>query len=241
MREYYDAVWRQKLSLEKYSTLERRWRTRWDFVRQNVQPRSLVLDVGCGDGILGTFLTAENLCTVFGVDISEYALKRAREKGVGGCLCDASKQALPFQDSTFDTLVMVCVLEHILNPGMALREAKRVVRTGGTILITLPNVAHYANRLSFLLGRTSQDFLHTHPGEGMHLQFYNYSDEFERRVLSRVPGLRITYKCGDFKNPRLYSTPRRVLMRLSMKFLPNLFAQYTHFVIRKEVQNAEGS
>lgn len=70
IKSYYEEVWKKKLSLDQYSTLDKRWRSRWDFARDNINKNSKVIDVGCGDGVLGKFLIEQKDCEVFGVDIS---------------------------------------------------------------------------------------------------------------------------------------------------------------------------
>ena len=72
IKSYYEEVWKKKLSLDQYSTLDKRWRSRWDFARDNINKNSKVIDVGCGDGVLGKFLIEQKDCEVFGIDISNY-------------------------------------------------------------------------------------------------------------------------------------------------------------------------
>jgi methionine biosynthesis protein MetW len=232
--EYYEKIWHEKLGLPQYATLEKRWRSRWDFAVANISAGYKVLDVGCGDGILGESLIREKNCEVFGLDVSEYALSFAQERGARVTQCDASTDTFPFADNTFDAVTMSCLLEHIMHPEHALLEARRVVKPSGKIVITIPNAAYITNRLSILLGNIPLDFLHLNPGEGMHFHFFNYKDEFEKRVLSKIAGLRILKKEADLKNPKKYSPFRRRLMRVLTKLFPNLFGQYTHFVLEKE-------
>lgn len=234
MAKYYDRIWHEKLSLPQYSTLERRWRSRWDFCVVKIRDRSKVLDAGCGDGVLGEFLIHDKKCEVFGLDITEYPLSLAKEKGVKVCLCDISVDTFPYEDNVFNAVVLSCVLEHIMHPEHALLEAKRVVKPGGWILVTLPNVAYIKNRIGILFGHTPLDFQHLNPGEGMHLRFFNYRDEFEKYVLNQVAGLKIIWKKADLKNPKKYSPFRRGLLLIFIKLMPNMFGQYTHFILEKE-------
>jgi phosphatidylethanolamine/phosphatidyl-N-methylethanolamine N-methyltransferase len=50
-----------------------------------------------------------------------------------------SVEALPFEDSTFDRVILTCVLHHLSNPVEALSEIRRIVRPNGSITILLPN------------------------------------------------------------------------------------------------------
>lgn len=231
---YYEQEWKIKLSRPEYATLDARWRSRWDFARLHISPGSKVLDAACGDGVLGKFLIEEQQCEVHGLDVSDYALDISRQRGLTAKFCNISSDRYPYEDGIFDFVTMLCCLEHILDPAHALTEAKRVLKPGGTIIVTLPNAAYFWYRLSFLFGKMSVDLLHINPGEGMHIQFFNYSDEFENRVLSKIDGLRVVLKRPDLKNPKKYSAFTRQLFYLLMKVSPNMFAQYTHWLIRKE-------
>jgi len=234
-REYYDREWEIKLRRPEYATFERRWRSRWDFARRNIRRGSRVLDAACGDGVLGKFLIEESDCEVHGLDISDYALKLARERGVLAECCDISSERFPHSDNSFDVVTLLCCLEHVLDPIHTMSEAHRVVRQGGHIIVTLPNAVYFWNRVWFLFGRISNDLLHINPGEGMHIQFYNFKDEFEKRVLSQIKGLSTEVKKPDLKNPLKYSFLGRTLLYLLMKPFPNMFAQYTHWIFKKEV------
>lgn len=233
--KYYQNVWKEKLSLDQYSTLEKRWRSRWDFARDSITNNSIVIDVGCGDGVLGKFLIEEKNCEVFGIDISKYALTIAESRGLKVQSCDISNDKFPFSDNFFDFAVLSCSIEHVIDPIHVLSETCRVLKPNCNAIITLPNVAYFINRLAFLFGRTSKDFLHINPGEGMHLQFFNYKNDFEKRILLNIPEFTIINKVGDLKNPNKYSSMMRNIIKVSIKIFPNAFAQYTHWVIKKEV------
>lgn len=229
MRDYYNEIWQQKLSLPQYATLDARWRSRWEFAFQKIPPGSTVLDGGCGDGVLGERLVKEKGCEVYGLDVSKYALDIARDRGIKTHQIDISCDPFPFEDDFFDFAVFLCSLEHIVNAVHPLKEASRVVRPNGRVLVTLPNATYIVNRLTLLGGRLPLEFLHIRPGEGMHMQFYNYSGEFEERVLSQIPALTVQEKIPDFKNPKKYKGLSKKVRGRLLKLLPNLFAEYTHW------------
>jgi len=58
---------------------------------------------------------------------------------------------LPYGDAEFDCGIMVEVIEHLDSPSHALGELVRVVRPGGTVVVTTPNIQNYLSRLHFLL------------------------------------------------------------------------------------------
>jgi SAM-dependent methyltransferase len=60
-------------------------------------------------------------------------------------------EKLPFPDGAFDYVVSIEGIEHTENPFRFLRECARVLKTGGTMFLTTPNVSSLQNRLLFLI------------------------------------------------------------------------------------------
>lgn len=233
-KSYYEREWKTKLARPEYKTTESRWRSRWEFAKNNIENNSVVLDVACGDGILGEMLIKEKNCQVYGIDLCEYALDISKKRGVNAKYCDISEDIFPFEDETFDYATMLCSLEHILNPVHTIEEAKRILKSKGKMIITLPNAVNIKNRIQFLFGKVPIDLLHIKPGEGMHIQFFNYNNEFENRILRQIDGLKIIYKQGDLKNPKAHNKIRRLIYKYLIRFLPNLFSEYVHWIIQKD-------
>ena len=91
-----------------------------------------LLDVACGGGLMAPHVAAAGYEHV-GVDLGAPGLVRAREHGVRPVRADAGQ--LPFADGVFDVVVAGEVLEHVPEPGLVVREACRVLRSGGTLVI----------------------------------------------------------------------------------------------------------
>jgi SAM-dependent methyltransferase/uncharacterized protein YbaR (Trm112 family) len=114
--------------------------------------RLRILDIGCGDGA-ATALLAHQAAghTVIGTDWSQMALARARSRGL--TLLRASIDgALPFMDGVFDVIVLSEIIEHLVDPDDALDEAIRVLRPGGSLFLSTPNLAAWFNRVLLLAG-----------------------------------------------------------------------------------------
>lgn len=94
--------------------------------------RGRVLDVGCASRWIERWLPTE--CSYVGLDYP--ATGRDLYKAHPDVFADAS--ALPLRDSTFDTVVMLEVLEHLRFPSEALHELARVVRPRGKVLLSMP-------------------------------------------------------------------------------------------------------
>ncbi|MEU7578939.1 class I SAM-dependent methyltransferase [Streptomyces sp. NPDC041068] len=140
-----------------------------------------VLDIGCGDGTAAA--TAAPLLAghrVIGVDWSQDALKRAHARlpyVVRGELTDGG---LPFADGAADAVLFSEVIEHLVDPDSALDELRRVLRPGGHLMLSTPNLAAWYNRGLLLAGvqpvfsEVSLRGIHGRPGKEVvgHLRLY---------------------------------------------------------------------
>lgn len=116
-----------------------------------------VLDAGCGEGVLVEEF--QGRLAIEGVD-PNYSSERVRR----GSLID-----LPYAEGSFDRALCLDVLEHLDFAGQphALAELFRVLRPGGELFVTVPNLAHLQSRVHFLLtGRLIRTAsLAKHPGD----------------------------------------------------------------------------
>lgn len=113
-----------------------------DAVYAYLEPRAgmKVLDIGCGTGLYALDLAARGV-DVTGVDISRPMLERARAKaqdaGLDVRLLEADALQLPFGENSFDAVLSVTALEFMPDLSVALREAFRVSKTGGRVVVGL--------------------------------------------------------------------------------------------------------
>ena len=99
-----------------------------------------VLDIGCGHGVLLERLQgARRPHRAYGCDLSSAMCSRAASRNPGTAIVQAEAEELPFADDSFHHVFMVEVLEHVPEPGRALREVKRILRAGGMFLVAVPN------------------------------------------------------------------------------------------------------
>lgn len=105
-------------------------------------PCEAFLDAGCGDGRYLAALGAlpGRPAHIVGVDISERILATARaaaeRAGIGPELVRANVEALPFGEARFDLVLCAQVVEHLLDPAAGLAELARVLRPGGTLVVS---------------------------------------------------------------------------------------------------------
>jgi SAM-dependent methyltransferase len=171
-KRYYETYW----SPDGYNPLVTMSRDLRELLTTRVASTDRCLDVGCGDGSHYADWLNQNATAYVGVDISENAVRRARERGLDARLIDDAA-SLPFEDKSFDVVTCFEVFEHLFQPSAAALEIARVLRPGGVLLASVPNVAYWRWRLDlFLLGRwnpagDSQSV--ARPWRDPHIRFFN--------------------------------------------------------------------
>jgi len=101
----------------------------------SVGPGARFLDVGCGTGAMLRVLA--KLGDSVGTDMAPAALRLAAERKAA-LLCASDAQRLAFADDSFAAGTALDVIEHLDDPGGALREMRRVCKPGGAVVITVP-------------------------------------------------------------------------------------------------------
>jgi SAM-dependent methyltransferase len=115
-------------------------------------PPGRVLDAPCGDGTLARDLAARGW-RAWAADIEP--ARSGDADGVTFLRLDLDA-ALPFADGAFDAVVSLEGLEHLLSPALCLAEFCRVLRPGGRLVLTTPNVNNVQSRWHYLVsGRFS--------------------------------------------------------------------------------------
>lgn len=103
---------------------------------KNYSDKSMnILDAGCGTGINLRYLL--DYGDAYGLDISNEALKFSRIRGLSSLIC-GSVDRLPLTNEFFDLVVALDVIEHIQEDLTAIRELNRVLRPGGSLIVTVP-------------------------------------------------------------------------------------------------------
>jgi ubiquinone/menaquinone biosynthesis C-methylase UbiE len=115
-----------------------------ELVREHL-PCEAFLDAGCGDGRYLAALEAELPARRAGTDISERILETARAR-LEADFRQCNLESLPFEDGAFDLVLCSQVIEHVLNAQAAAAELARVLRPGGTLVISTDNARNYVTR-----------------------------------------------------------------------------------------------
>jgi ubiquinone/menaquinone biosynthesis C-methylase UbiE len=154
------------------------------------EPRGALLDVPAGEGALAERLIAAG----FEVTCCDLYPEIFRLHGVSITRGDLNGD-LPFANQSFDYVTCLEGLEHIENPQQAMREFARVLRPGGTVIVSVPNILNIEERLKWLL--------------------YGYTSHFKPITRAHVERLRQEYdnreEIAAHVNPIGYSELRHIL------------------------------
>ncbi len=141
---------------------------------------SIVLDVGCGAGMLGQYLAQNKNCIVDGVDSDVAAIQISKSRYRFTAVKNLEVELLSdaFQMQAYDYIVVADVLEHLAKPDQLLSELKKLVKPQGTIIFSVPNITHISVALDLLFGR----FEYTENGllDETHLRFYTRQSLLEK-------------------------------------------------------------
>ncbi|WP_413391275.1 class I SAM-dependent methyltransferase [Prochlorococcus marinus] len=98
------------------------------------QPDSLVLDVGCGDGVYLT--STPSSCNAIGFDVSFSALVKAASRGIPNVKWICSDDGFPLKDNSVDYVICIFVVEHLTDAQISklLKDIRRVLNKNGKAL-----------------------------------------------------------------------------------------------------------
>ena len=138
-----------------------------------VPHRSVVLDIGCGSGMMGRYLSENNECVVDGVDIDPAAVAIARPKYRKVGVFNLEKDSLlgSFAAEAYDCIVMADVIEHLVHPEQLFEDVKKLLKPDGILLFSIPNITHLSAGLELVLGK----FEYRSSGllDATHVRFYS--------------------------------------------------------------------
>lgn len=166
MSALHDAIWE---SLPADAEPER-FALRRRFLLEHVQPGATVLDLGCGAGQFSAALTEAGAAPI-GVDVAREALRRA-----GARLPDLDLRVweegepLPLEDCSVDAVWAGDVVEHVADVAPWLSEVRRVLRPGGTLLLTTP---HHGPLTMLALALSPRRFAEHFEPRSDHLRFFS--------------------------------------------------------------------
>lgn len=116
-------------------------------VLADVKRPATILDIGCGDGFATGVAAQRNPGHRFaGLDWSAISLTAARRRGIAALRAGLDAPRLPIRPGSVDVVVMSEVIEHLVDTDSAIEAAHRVLKPGGSLLLSTPNLAAWYNR-----------------------------------------------------------------------------------------------
>lgn len=183
------------------------------------QGRAEVLDVGCWNGTLGRVLLRECGATVDGIERDATQAQLAREAGYRRVeVADLDRDIPDAEDRTYDFLLFGDVLEHLVDADRVLATFVPRLKPGGRVILSMPNIAFAANRLTHLLGRW--DYKDYGILDRTHLRFFTKDSMVALAQGAGLSVVRIEGYVGLHRYPWLVREPLRWLGRA----WPSLFA-----------------
>lgn len=165
--KFYEKVFRESRNVVKYNSFIAAFLGRFfDFSKNNrievtkeiLQMNSngikdRIIDIGCWGGQGLKAINAFSLYKeVYGIDVFDVSVQQAKLLGINAFKIDLNNGKLPFQEEYFDTVTCLAVIEHVFDPFSVISDISRVLRTGGNLIISFPNVAILTNRLRLFFG-----------------------------------------------------------------------------------------
>mgnify|MGYP000347798057 CR=1 FL=1 len=170
IREYYDAYW----GPSGFSPSGLRHPRMESLIEPLLSGADRCLDYGCGDGSGWGLWLSRRTPTYIGFDVSAAAVDLARARGLDAHVL--REDTLPLEDECVDVAICSEVFEHMLDPLAVAIELHRVLRDGGSLVASVPNVAYWRRRIDLMVaGRWNgfgDDLSVAEPWRDPHIRFF---------------------------------------------------------------------
>jgi len=113
-----------------------------------IKPRSKVLDLGCGEGNLMSYLKDQKKVRCTGIERNEKKVAQCVAKGLTVIHGDINQEVKDYQDDEFDYVILSQTLQQVYEPASLLKEILRIGKMG---IVSFPNFSHWRIRLQLLL------------------------------------------------------------------------------------------
>lgn len=126
----------------------RRYTQIFDLIKPFTNAESHTLDIGCAMGGFLDYLFRYGFRNLSGIDLTEKYIEHASKQD-RYTVKMGHAESIPFSDNSFDCLIIDQVLEHLIEPIQAFKEARRVLREGGYFCVAVPDASRYEKRYFF--------------------------------------------------------------------------------------------
>lgn len=153
-----------------------------------------ILDVGCGGGSFSQLLKKTRPVEVWGIESNERAATIATKK-LDRVIRAPFDSSLNLPSQSFDCIIFNDVIEHLVDHFAALLYAKTLLRDGGVVVASIPNVRCYYNIVNLLVHK-NWEYVDYGILDKTHLRFFTY-----RSILSTFNKLGYRVECIEGINP----------------------------------------
>ena len=151
--------------------IDRQEQLRLDSITSLVGRGKEVLDVGCRDGTISKIIEHKGN-KVETVEISDYSIRKAREKGLVVYDLDLNTQWAECIPKDYDVVFAGEVLEHIFETDSFLQNIRKVLKPGGFLVLSTPNLASLGRRILLLFGMNPVMELTTRDNQAGHVRYF---------------------------------------------------------------------
>jgi methionine biosynthesis protein MetW len=189
-----------------------------------IEPKSKILDLGCGDGQLLQYLKKQKGADVRGLEISQQLVSKAISRGISAIQGNCEKDLSNYPDNHFDYAILSQTLQAMNDPKSLIEEMLRIAKFA---IISFPNFAHYQNRFQlFFCGKMPLR-------EAIPYQWYDTPNihfctikDFENLCFN----MNIAIKKRTYINRN-----NNIIYSFSKRIFANFFAEYGIFLISKNI------
>lgn len=186
-------------------------------ILSQIERKSSVLDLGCGNGDLLFLLKQEKQCRCTGIEIDHQEVMKAIERGVSVAQGDIDSDLDVYSDNQFDYVIFNESLQEVLQTEKVLEESLRI---GKKVIVGVPNFCYFRSRWQiFFKGRVPMT-------KSLPFKWYNTPNvrflsikDFQKFCIAK----KITIEKTFFLN-----------RGRPVSFAPNLLADFAIFVLRRE-------
>ena len=199
-------------------------------ILKNIHSSDSLLDVGCGNGyktgLYGELLSVARK-KIFGIELKKKYLRDA-EGQITVIQIDLEKDPFPFNDQEIQVVICNQVLEHLKNIFLVLGEMDRVTKKAGYLVIGIPNLSAFHNRILLLCGKQPL----CNEITGPHLRCFTHNG-FSKFLKSNR-----NFKLISFTGASIYPFPYP-FVEIVAKYFP-AFSANTFYLLQKVRHDPEG-
>jgi len=188
-----------------------------------IEPKTKVLDLGCGEGDLLAYLKKNKQVNGTGIELQESKAAQCINRGLSVLQGDINEEVRDYQDNTFDYAILSQTLQQVYNPAELI---KSLLRISSKVIVSFPNFSNWNIRLQLLISGCAP--------KSKELPF-DWYDTPNIRVITIKDFRKFAKNIGfDILKEVAINTHHHDMRGNIVTYLPNLRASYGIFLIGKD-------